>query len=263
MKKRYGMKYLLGICFSILLTGCGMGSSNDDSDVGANIDYSFADEEQLQYPTLIRAKEAPAGVVYGKESLEENETYQYYYIYETADSVIGSVAIDFESVNVEDYGRPGDITVVHEDDMYYLNIWTGPGENRNYIYHSKNKVLQQLAYGDTELTDEYLYIQGIVLAVDCGAPLHIYTRDGIHVCRVTDNSIEYEIIGDYLYYIENEMIEDENGSYKLHSLVRKTTLNGENDELLCEVTADTIPEIREGYITYEDNGSTYSLEFGK
>ncbi|MBQ7943093.1 MAG: hypothetical protein IJ326_03410 [Lachnospiraceae bacterium] len=263
MKKRHRMNCILMICFSILLAGCGTGNQNEGSDVRSNIDYSFADEEQLQYPTLVRAKDAPIDVVYGQDSQIEDAAYQYYYIYETADCVVGSVAIDFEASSVKDYGMPGDITVIKDGSYYYLNIWTGPGENRNYIYHSEDKSLQQLAYGDIELTDEYLYIQGIVLTVDGGAPLHIYTKDGEHVCKVTDNSTEYKILGNYLYYIENEMVEDESGSYKLHSFVRKTNLNGENDQQVCEVTADTLPVIHEGYVTYEDNGSIYSMELSE
>lgn len=249
------------VCVCVWLVACGASAKRNESDVNSNIDYNYADKEQLQYPTLVRASKAPTDVVYGQESLKENTTYQYYYIYETAEHVVGSVAIDFETANVKDYGMPEDITVLQEGNYFYLNIWTGPGENRNYVYQADKRELQQLAYGDMNVTDEYLYIQGIVLTVDGGAPLHIYTKEGEHVCEVTDNSIEYEIIGDRLYYIENEMVEDENGSYKLHSLVRRTWLNGENEQLVCEVTADTLPTIHEGYVTYEDNGSIYSLEF--
>ena len=261
MNKQQGIIYVLVICLSICLIGCGTSAGEDGSDVSTNIDYSYAGKEQLQYPTLIRANKAPADVVYAGNTLLEAVTYQYYYIYESAERVVGSVAIDFETANVRDYGMPEDVQVYKDGSFYYLNIWTGPGENRNYIYKSEENVLQQLAYGDVELTGEYLYIQGIVLTVDDGAPLHIYEKNGEHVCMVTDNSTQYEILGDYLYYIENEMVEDENGSYKLHSIVRKALLNGENEQQVCEITADTIPVIREGYITYEDNGSIYSLEF--
>lgn len=263
MNSQQKIAYSLVICVSILLVACGTSTQKEDSDINSNIDYSYADKEQLRYPTLVRASKAPAEVVYGQASLIENVTYQYYYIYETAERIVGSVAIDFLTADVKDYGMPEDITVFQEENYFYLNIWTGPGENRNYIYDADQKELQQLAYGDIELTDKYLYIQGIVLTVDDGAPLHIYTKDGVHICEVTDNSIEYKIIDDSLYFIENEMIEDEKGSYKLHSVVKKTLLNGENEQLVCEVTADTLPTIHEGYVTYEDNGSIHSLEFAE
>lgn len=261
MNMQYKRKVILMICLSVLLTGCGGDTAKSGSDVNSNIDYSYADKEQLQYPTLVRASKPPQDVVYGQGSLMETAAYQYYYIYDTAERVIGSVAIDFETANVKDYGMPEDVTVYQEDSRFYLNIWTGPGENRNYVYDSEEKNLQQLAYGDLRLTEEYLYIQGIVLTVDGGAPLHVYTKDGMHVCKVTDNSTKYEIIENSLYYIENKMIENENGSYKLYSEVWEAALNGENKQQVCEVTADTIPVIYEGYVTYEDNGSIYSMEF--
>ncbi len=261
MNVQHKRKGILMICFSVLLMGCGGAGGNSGADTNSNIDYSYADKEQLQYPTLVRASKTPQDVVYGQGSLMETAAYQYYYIYDTQERVVGSVAIDFETANVKDYGLPEDVTVYQEDARFYLNIWTGPGENRNYIYHSEEKRLQQLAYGDLALSDDYLYIQGIVLTVDGGAPLHIYTKEGVHVCEVTDNSTKYEMIGDSLYYIENRMIEDESGSYKLYSEVWKAALNGENKQQVCEVTADTIPVIHEGYVTYEDNGSIYSLEF--
>lgn len=253
--------YMLAVCMIVLLTGCGVPGEREGVDVNPNIDAGYADKEQLKYPTLIRASKVPEGVVYGQGSLMQDATYQYYYIYETAEQVVGSVAIDFETANVSVYGMPEDVEVRKDGDYFYLNIWTGPGENRNYIYHPEKQMLQQLAYGQIQIAGDYLYIQGIVLAVDGGAPLHIYRKDGEHVCMVTDQSIEYQIIDEYLYYIENEIIQDESGIYKLHSTVKRTMLNGENEQQICEITADTIPVIHKGYITYENNGSTYSLDF--
>lgn len=252
--------YMLAVGIALVITGCGFGMNGDGSDVNSNIDYRYADKAQLRYPTLVRASKVPEGVVYGQSSLMNDATYQYYYIYETAEQVVGSVAIDFESANAEDYGAPEDIEVIQEDGNFYLNIWTGPGENRNYIYEVEQKQLQQLAFGELQIIGDYLYIQGLVLTVDGGAPLHIYDKSGKHIRMVTDNSIGYQIIDEYLYYIENEIIKNEEGIYKLHSIVKRTMLNGEDEKQVCEVVADTIPVIHKGYITYENNGSTYSID---